>query len=87
MVGDPREKATAAALADTTSFRTFRRNNPLIRARQMERAFKVETTLHGTTEGAAGDYLCLDSADGGGDEPWILTKDEFEKSYVEHTSD
>jgi hypothetical protein len=81
MVGDPREKATAEALADTTSFRTFRKT-ALTRARQMDCPFKVETP-HGTVEGKAGDYLCIDAMDA----PYPCDKDTFETTHVEHTSD
>ena len=72
---DPREKATAAALADAPSFGTYRKT-ALTRARQMTVPFKVETT-EGTMEGAAGDYLCLDTKGN----PYPCAKDVFEQSY------
>lgn len=55
---DPREKATAAALADQAGFATYRKV-ALTRARRMDVPFKVET-INGTVEGVAGDFLCID---------------------------
>jgi hypothetical protein len=57
---DPREKATAAALADEGGFVAYVRKHPTTRARRMDRAFTVETP-NGPSEGQPGDFLCLDA--------------------------
>jgi hypothetical protein len=74
---DPREKATAAALADRSRFRSYQKRVATL-AVQMDAPFTVDTP-NGVMDGQAGDYLCLDTK---GD-PYPCAKDVFEASYVE----
>jgi hypothetical protein len=56
---DPRERATADALADPAGFKSYRKITPTV-ARRMTVPFYCET-VNGPVDGKAGDYLCLDA--------------------------
>jgi hypothetical protein len=73
---DPRETATAAALADPAGFSSFVRKNPTTRARVMTRTFTVETP-NGTVDGQPGDYLALDDLD----QPYVISNDVFNATF------
>ncbi len=75
-MADPRERATAEALADRNGFGTYRKTVPTA-ARRMSVPFTVNTS-EGVMEGRAGDYLCLDSKG----HPYPCAADVFESSYV-----
>jgi hypothetical protein len=75
---DPRERTTAAALADPANFGTYRKT-AITRARQMDAPFTVATT-EGVMEGKAGDYLCLDTKGN----PYPCAREVFEASYEQH---
>jgi hypothetical protein len=72
---DPREKATAAALATKAEWPSYRKIVPT-RAIAMQKPFTVET-LEGTLDGKAGDYLCLDTKGN----PYPCDREVFEASY------
>ena len=77
---DPREHATADALANPKGFGLFRKV-ALTKAVRMTRAFTVETT-EGTMDGKAGDYLCLDAKG----HPYPCDAEVFHSSY-EHVTE
>lgn len=78
---DPRESATAAALADPNGFALFRKV-ALTKARKMDVPFTVET-LEGTMDGKAGDYLCLDTKG----HPYPCDAEVFHASYAQHDAE
>jgi len=78
---DPRERATAEALADPSGFRSFLPKVAITRARQMDRPFAVEVSDR-TVDGAAGDYLCLHL----NGTPFVWEKDAFEREFVEQSA-
>lgn len=73
---DPREKATAAALADVAGFAAYVRRNPTTRARLMAVPFTVETP-NGTVDGQPGDYLAIDTLG----MPYAISSAVFEATF------